>query len=178
MRQLVLFILAFTLHLSAANNQVENGLLAYGNETYDSLQVNGSAKLNGTIVTQLLQVNGSLVASNAKIGELHVNGQAALDKCTVSKKSMVSGTLSASFTTFDQELTLASDNSAFETCTLSSIRVMKSKDNISQTVLLGGSTKVTGLITFESGNGQVVAGPDCQITQASVVGGKLQKSSS
>ena len=177
MRQFILFLLACTLHLSAANNQVGNGLMAYGNETYDSLQVNGSAKLNGTVVKELLQVNGSLVASNAKIGELHVNGQAALDKCTVSKKSMVSGTIAAAFTTFDQELALASDNSTFETCRLSSIRVMKSKENNSQTIMLGGSTKVIGLITFESGTGQVIAGPDCEIKEASVIGGKLQKSS-
>jgi len=42
---------------------------------------------------------------------------------------------------------------------------------------LKGNTQVIGLITFEAGNGQVIAGPECQITQGSVIGGKLQKSS-
>ena len=179
MRCIILFLLAFNLHLSAAiNAKVENGYLTYGNETYDSLQVNGYATLHGTIVTHVLQVNGTLSASQAKFGEIHVNGQATLSNCTIDRKSLVSGSISAISTIFQQELSLASDNSVFESCTLSTLRVLKMKNNAPQTVTLDGTTHVIGLITFESGNGKVIAGPECQITQGSIIGGKLQKSPS
>jgi hypothetical protein len=94
----------------------------------------------------------------------------------VSRKSQVKGSVAATSSNFQQELDLAAHNSVFESCYLASLRILKIKDNVPQIIELKGNTRVIGLITFEAGNGQVIASPECQITQGSVIGGKLQKS--
>jgi hypothetical protein len=172
----LLALLMLTFCLSAAPNQIENGFLNYGNETVNSLQVNGYVNLNGTTITNLLQVNGSLTATQAQIGEMNVQGQASLNNCTVKNKSMVAGSLTALLSSFNDEVTLLSDNSAFDTCSIASIRVRKSQNNVPQIIELKGKSKVTGPITFESGSGQVIASPESQISPASVIGGMLKKS--
>jgi hypothetical protein len=176
MRLLTLMLLVLTLQISASEkNQVANGNLTYGKELFHSLQVNGFATLNGTTVTQRVQVNGSITATNAQIGELNVNGQATLSHCTVKNKTTITGSLTGSSTNFEDAVILTSDYSVFEACSLTSIRVHKTKDDVTQKIELKGKTKVLGLITFESGNGQVVACHECQIKAESVIGGKLIK---
>lgn len=175
MRWLVLLMLALSSQLSATKSQVANGNLTYGQEIFDTLRINGSVTLNGTMVLQKLQVNGSLNASNAQIAELHVYGQALLSHSTVKNKCTVTGTLKGSFSNFEQAIFLTSDNSVFDSCTISSIDVLKTKDHVTQTIEIKGKTKLIGLITFESGNGQVIACRDCSIKESSIVGGKLVK---
>jgi hypothetical protein len=176
MRWLVLLILAFSFQLSAsAKNQVANGNLSYGQEIFDTLQINGSVTLSGTMVLQKLQVNGSLNATNAQIGELQINGQASLSHCVVKNKCDVTGSLKASFSNFEQAIVLTSDNSSFDSCAITSIQVPKTRDHVTQTIEIKGKTTLTGLISFESGNGQVIACRDCSIKEAQVVGGKLIK---
>src|SRR5579864_9360737 len=106
MRWLSLLALVFSCHLFAAKNQVASGNLTYGQEIFDTLQINGFVALNGTIVLQKLQVNGSVTATNAQIGELQVDGQATLSHCTVKDKCTVIGSLKASFSTFEKAMTL------------------------------------------------------------------------
>jgi hypothetical protein len=176
MRLLILFMLAFSLQLfGSAKNQVANGNLTYGQEIFDSLQINGSVALNGTMVLQRLQVNGTLAATNAQIGELQIKGQAALSHCVVKDKCTVTGSLKGSFSTFEKEITLTSDSSVFDSCSIVSIHVLKTKDHVTQTIEIKGKTNLTGLISFESGNGQVIACRECAIKEANVVGGKLIK---
>jgi hypothetical protein len=169
-------MLVFSLQLFAASkNQVANGNLVYGQEIFDTLQINGFVTLNGTMVLQRLQVNGSVSATNAQIGELHVNGQAVLSHCIVKDKCTVTGSLKGAFSTFEKAITLTSDNSSFDACTIASIQVLKTKDNVTQTIDIKGKTDISGLISFESGNGQVTACRECGIKEAQVVGGKLIK---
>ncbi|HUD01987.1 MAG TPA: hypothetical protein VMR37_06645 [Rhabdochlamydiaceae bacterium] len=176
MRLLTILLLAFSLQISASSkNQVANGNLTYGKEVFNSLQVNGFVTLNGTTITQRLQVNGSVTASNAQVGELNVNGQASLSHCIVKDKSTVTGSLNGSFSTFEDAITLTSDLSVFDGCSLTSLKVLKTKDDVTQKIELKGKTKIIGLITFESGTGQVVACHECQIKPESVIGGKLIK---
>ncbi|MBS0647920.1 MAG: hypothetical protein JSS10_01690 [Verrucomicrobia bacterium] len=175
MRFLALLMATCCLYAQSANQSAE-GYLTYGNEILNSVQVNGFVTLNGTTILQQLQVNGSLSAHQAQIGEMMVNGQASLNSCTVKNKSTVIGSLSAMLSTFNNEITLTSDHSAFDGCTIASIRVSKNKNSsIPPMIELKGKTKVTGLITFESGNGQVMASPDSQISAAQIAGGTLQK---
>jgi len=174
MRLLILLMLTFSLS-AAPSNKVENGFLNYGNETLNSLQINGYVNLNGTTINNLLQVNGSLTATQAQIGEMNVQGQASLDNCTVKNKSRVAGSLSALLSTFNDEVTLASDNSVFDTCSIASIRVQKNNESTPQIIELKGKTQLMGLITFESGKGQVVASPESQISPAKVMGGTIKK---
>ena len=70
-------------------------------------------------------------------------------------------------------IVLTSDNSSFDTCTLTAIQVLKTKDNVTQTIEIRGETEVTGLISFEAGNGQVNACRQYSIKEAQVIGGKL-----
>ncbi len=176
MRFITLLILAFNLQISASpQNQVANGYLTYGKEVFKSLQINGYVTLNGTTVLELLQVNGSATATKAKLGEVQVNGQALFSHCTVKDKCTVRGSISAFSSTFENPILLTTDHSVFDSCSVMSVNVLKGKDNITQTIDLKGKTKVMGQISFESGSGQVNAGPDCQITDASVIGGKLMK---
>jgi hypothetical protein len=174
MRLLTLLVLAFSFQLSAApKDQVANGNLTYGQEVFNSLQINGFVTLTGTTILQRLQVNGNLSASNAQIGELHSNGQASLSHCQVKGKCTVTGSLKGFYTSFDQPIVLTSDNSVFDSCSITSIQVLKSKDNITQTVEIKGKTNIIGLISFESGNGQVLACRECQVKESNIVGGKL-----
>jgi hypothetical protein len=175
MRLLAFLMLTFSLS-AAPTNQVENGFLTYGNETLNSLQINGYVTLNGTTIINLLQVNGSLTATQAQIGEMNVQGQASLNNCTVKNKSMVAGSLVALLSTFNAEVTLASDNSVFDTCSIASIRVRKNNNNLPQIIELKGKTQIIGQITFESGKGQVIASPESQLSPASVIGGTIKKS--
>jgi hypothetical protein len=88
---------------------------------------------------------------------------------------MVSGSLKASFSTFEKAIALGSDNSSFDVCKIASIQVLKSKDNVTQTIELKGKTELSGLISFQAGNGQVIASKECPIKEAQVIGGKLIK---
>ena len=174
MRWLSLLALFFSFQLFAApKNQIANGNLTYGQEIFDTLQINGTATLNGTIILQRLQVNGSVSATNAQIGELQVYGQAVLSHCTVKDKCAVTGSIKGAFCDFEKAITLTSDNSSFDVCTIASIQVLKTKDHVTQTIELKGKTEITGLISFESGNGQVIASKESPIKEANVIGGKL-----
>ena len=176
MRWLIALVLAFSLPLfSAAKNQVANGNLTYGQEIFDTLQINGFVTLSGTVILQRLQVNGSVTATNAQIGELHVNGQASLSHTIVKDRCTVTGSIKGSFSTFEKVIALTSDNSSFDACKITAIQVLKTKDNVIQTIELKGKTEVAGLISFESGNGQVNASRESSIKEAQVIGGKLNK---
>lgn len=174
--KLLAFLMATCCLYAQPANQSAEGYLTYGNETLNSVQVNGFVTLNGTTILQQLQVNGSLSANQAQIGAMIVNGQASLNNCTVKNKSTVAGSISAMLSTFNDEITLDSNNSTFDACTIASIRVRKNKNNaIPPTIELKGKTKVSGMITFESGNGQVIASPDSQITSQQLTGGELKR---
>jgi hypothetical protein len=176
MRWISLLVLVFSFQLFAApKNQVASGNLTYGQEIFDTLQINGTVALNGTMILQRLQVNGSVAATNAQIAELHVNGLATLSHSTVKDKCTVTGSLKGSFTTFEKAIMLTSDHSSFDACKVSSIQVLKSKDNVKQTIDFKGKTELTGLISFESGDGQVIACKECPIKESQVIGGKLIK---
>lgn len=174
MRLLASILLVFTLHLSAApKDQAANGNLTYGQEVFNTLQVNGFVTLNGTTILQRLQVNGRLNATNVQMGALSSHGEATLSHCKVKDLCNVTGTLKAYDTTFEELVTLISNNSTFDACSIDSIDVLKTRETIPQTIELKGKTTVTGTITFDSENGQVIACKECQIAESNIVGGKL-----
>ena len=176
MRLLTLLMASFCLW-ATTGIQAADGYLNYGNEILSSLQINGYVNLNGTTITNLLQVNGSLTANQARIGEMQVFGQASLNNCIVKNKSIVTGSLNAFLSIFTNEVTLASDNSIFDSCSIASVHVRNTKNNVPQRIELKGKTMVMGLITFESGTGQVIASPDSQISAKQIAGGTLNKTS-
>lgn len=155
---------------------VSHGHSTYGTETVATVKTNGCVALNGTKVTQYLQVNGQLKAANAQIEEMHVKGQAALDRCSVSKKSAVCGSLIATLSQFADTLSVSSDKAVFNSCTLNALHIARvANQQGAQIIELRGKTKVNGPITFEAGNGEVIADPGCEIV-GDLIGGKVRKS--
>jgi len=176
MRYLTLLLLVFFLPLAASpRNETAGGNLSYGQEMFDNLKVNGFVTLNGTTIVERLQMNGRLNATNAQIGDLHANGYINLYRCTVKGQSTVKGSLSGFFSTFEQPITLTSANSVFDSCSISSIHVLQKNHATTQNIELKGDTHLTGSITFEAGNGQVIVPKESPIDESRIVGGKLIK---
>jgi len=169
------FILLFTatLIIAADNKSTACGKMSYGNDTLEDLQINGYGELNGTKITHSLQVNGYLKATNAQIGQMIVNGKVVLENSSVNQPSSVHGYLSAKDTQFLSELTIASESISLDSCSLTSLHIIKNDSWMEQTVLLEGKTKISGTITFDSKNGRVILNKDCEIKD--VIGGKVLK---
>lgn len=160
-------------HYMAKN--INHGNQTYGKETIEEIQANGFVKLDGTRVTDHLQVNGCLKAENAQIEEMQINGQATLDRCLVKQKSIICGALVATNSKFTDELSVSSERVVFNSCTLASLHILRvgGYEGV-QVVELRGKTTIDTLITFDSGNGEVIADPDTEITRG-VIGGKIRK---
>ena len=152
-----------------------HGNLIYGSETVRKVQNNGFVALNGTTVTERLQVNGRLKAEGAQITAMQVNGQTTLDKCSVSQKSTICGSLIAKLSQFSDTLSVSSEKVMFNSCTLNDLHIIQVGGyQGTQVIELRGKTKVNGSITFEAGNGEVIIDPGCEIV-GSVIGGKIRK---
>ena len=161
--------------LMATGTGVSHGNLTYGTETVTTVKNNGCVTLNGTKVTEHLQVDGQLKAVNAQIEEMHVNGQATLDRCSISKKSAVCGSLIATLSQFADTLSVSSEKVVFNSCTLNALHIARvANQQGAQIIELKGKTKVNGPITFEAGNGEVIADPGCEIV-GNLIGGKVRK---
>jgi hypothetical protein len=177
MKKILIFcfsLFATTQLIAADNSSTAMGMTSYGKETMEELTINGFGELNGTKVTLKLEVNGSLQATNADIGKMQVNGKATLENCIIRQKSTIHGFLTAKNTKFFDEITIASKKTVFDSCSLTSIHILKS-DMLSQeqVVLLSGSTKISGSITFDRGMGKVILEKGCEIKD--VVGGQIVK---
>lgn len=152
-----------------------HGNLIYGRETVGTVENNGFVSLNGTKVTEFLQVNGRLKAEDAQIEEMQVNGQATLDRCSVSQKSTICGSLVATLSQFSDTLFVSSEKVVFNSCMLNALRMIKVGGyQGTQVVELRGKTKVNGSIIFEAGNGEVIIDPGCEII-GDIIGGKVRK---
>ncbi len=161
--------------LNSTGKGVRHGTQIYGKDTVDEIQVNGFVKLEGTKVLDHLQVNGCLKAENAKIEEMQVNGQATLDHCFIKQKSVICGALVATSSQFDNELSVSSERVIFNSCVLSSLRILRVGGyQGTQAVELRGKTKINSSIIFESGNGEVIVDSDSEII-GTVIGGKIRK---
>lgn len=151
------------------------GKAYYGNESVDAIDMSGNLSLDGTKVTKRLEVDGRLEANGAEIGELRVHGLAVLDGCVVRKQSTVYGRLEATKTTFEEELSVASEHVVFSESSLQSLRMLQTghKQTV-PLVELRGKTKVNGSIVFEGGKGEVIVGSGSEVV-GEIVGGTVRK---
>lgn len=153
---------------------IKQGSQIYGKETVEKIETNGLIKLDGTTITEYLQVNGSLKAEGAQIEKMQINGQATLDNCLIKKKSVVCGFLSVINSKFRDELSVSSEKATFNSSTLTSLHILQVEGYQGvQLVELVGKTKIDGSITFDSGKGEVIADPDTEIT-GKIIGGKIR----
>lgn len=156
-------------------NNINHGSQTYGKETIEKIQANGFVKLDGTRVRDHLQVNGRLKAKDAQIEEMQINGQATLDRSLIKQKSAVCGALIATDSTFEEELSVSSERALFDSCDLTSLRILRvgGYDGL-QVVEMRGKTRIKGSITFESGKGEIITDPSVEISDR-VIGGKIRK---
>lgn len=154
---------------------INQGSQTYSKETVEEIQANGFVKLDGTRVTDHLQVNGHLKAEDTQIEEMQINGQATLNRCLVKQKSAVCGELVATNSKFADELSISSERVVFNSCALTSLHILRVEGYKGvQVVELRGKTRIGGSITFDNGNGEVIADLDTEIT-GEVIGGKIRK---
>lgn len=148
---------------------------SYGSEIIDSAHANGVLKLEGTTISGLASVNGSLHAQDAQIALLEVNGSAYLNKCIVTQKAQINGVLSGTHNRFDGELSIACETVKLQSSTAQSIMIRAVEGYSGVQILeLTAGAKVTGVITFVAGNGEIVVDEISEFS-GSVIGGKVRK---
>lgn len=170
----------FALSLIATLFSAEQPFLGagnYGTETLESVQGQGLVKLHGTLVSRDVQVTGSLIAHDAQIGALHILGEANLTGTTVKNESSVMGSLQAIRSTFEKPLTILSQKAVFTASHLEAITVQQDSGfKGKQVIELKQGSVINGPIHFESGKGEVIVFPGCQVL-GQVTGGKIVKKS-
>jgi len=150
------------------------GAVRYGSETLPSLSVCGALSLDGTHITENLQVKGSLTSKDAQINRLDVSGSVLMRDSVVLKDLNVNGSVQLLNSQVDGTLTASTNVIVLDRSTASTIIVKGAKENQKpQVIRLVNKTKVHGNITFEAGNGQVVLDEDAEVT-GQVIGGSLK----
>lgn len=169
-----LIICSFITALFSAESTIVNSG-NYGSETLESIQGIGLVRLNGTSITNSVQVTGSLIAQNAHIGTLAVSGEANLTGAVIKNGGSVMGSLQATRSTFEQPITLLMQKAVFTASRLEGITVQRdSAFKGKQVIELKQGSVINGPIHFESGKGEVVVYPGCKVL-GQVTGGQIVK---
>lgn len=177
LRSLLLALLALSLIASAfADTTKVTGSNQYGEVELETIDGTGLIKLNGT-TAQAIHLTGSLVAQGAQIGMLDIMGEANLKDSTIQNASTVMGSLQATRTTFQNSLSILSQKALFTSSRLESITVKQDMGYKGKQIIeLRQGTLINGAIHFESGKGEVIVFPGCQVL-GDVTGGKIVKKS-
>jgi len=150
----------------------------YGKVDLDALDAVGLIKLSGTSVANTLRLAGSLISQNAKIGSLDVTGEANLTETTIKDGGFVMGSLQAVRSTFQGNLTILTPKALFTASRLEGVTVRQDGSYRGKQIIeLKQGTIINGPIHFESGKGEVVVFPGCQVL-GKVTGGKIVRKSS
>lgn len=166
--------LSFIATLFAAEPKI-GGSGNYGSETVESIQGTGLVRLNGTSITNEVQVNGSLIAQNAHIGTLDIMGEANLTGTIVKNGGTIMGSLQAIRSTFEQSITILAQKAVFTASRLEGITVQQDSGfKGKQVIELKQGSVINGAVHFESGKGEVLLYPGCKIL-GQVTGGKIVK---
>ncbi|PIS02305.1 MAG: hypothetical protein COT85_05940 [Chlamydiae bacterium CG10_big_fil_rev_8_21_14_0_10_42_34] len=175
LKSLVFGLIALSLIVSAfAETTKVTGANQYGEVTLDTLDGVGLIKLNATTV-ETINLTGSLITQDAQIGTLNVIGEANLKGTTIQNAGSVMGSLQATRSTFQNTLTILSQKALFTTSTLEAITVKRDSGYKGKQILeLRHHTIINGPIHFESGKGEVIVHPTCQVL-GEVTGGKVIK---
>lgn len=174
LRTLIFSLLALT--TLVAEDVKVSGSSQYGEVTLDNVDGFGLVKLNGTTVSTV-HLTGSLITQYAAIGTLNIIGEANLKDSTVEKGGVILGSLQAVRTTFKGPITIHSQKALFTASKLEGITVqVESGFKGKQIIELKQGTIINGPIHFDSGRGEVIIFPGCQVL-GTVTGGKIVKKS-
>ena len=158
------------------------GTVDIGSETYPTLSLNGSARLEGTTVEDKLTVNGDLRANKTSLGSAVIHGSGIIDHSTVRgdlsvqgtidvknsqlRSAHIQGTTKLRNTAVSHHLAVTGEKVSLVNSTVQSLLVRAldgSQKDGEQVVKLKGSTEIQGDITFEGGHGIIVLGPRAKI---------------
>jgi hypothetical protein len=176
LRPLLLALLALSLIASAltADTMRVTGANQYGQVELEAIDGTGLIKLNGT-TAQEIHLTGSLIAQDAQIGMLDIIGEANLKDSTIQNAASVMGSLQTTRTTFQNSLSILSQKALFTSSRLEAITVKKDTGYKGKQIIeLRQGTLINGSIHFESGKGEVIVFPGCQVL-GDVTGGKIVK---
>lgn len=170
-------LIALVFHLLAAPVLKVETQNQYGAVNIEALDAVGLIRLNGTTVTNQARITGSLISQNATIGSIDIIGEANLTGTQVKNGGYVMGSLQAVRSTFEKSITILSQKALFTASKLEGITIKQDGSyKGKQIVELKQGTIINGPIHFESGKGEVIVFPGCQVL-GSVTGGKIVKKS-
>jgi hypothetical protein len=138
--------------------------------TSNALSANGPVIMEGTTVLGSTNINGTLNADHSVFNALQVNGTVVLKNSIVQGKTQINGTLFARKSWFNQLLTLASNSVVFEDTQSVGIAFLSTSSS-PKIMVLAGSSRVNGNISFKDKDGIVCMSQTAQIV-GSIIGGQ------
>lgn len=158
------------------NASTINGYAQISNKTFDSLSINGTAELTNITIYKKLQVRGRLDGTTIVVeGGLDINGSAELHDVKIKGITVSSGFLEATKSIFN-DIFIATKIMQLCDCLVQSIIVKPNSTGCGQDtvqIVELTNTIVNGSITFENGNGRVIAKKDSKVI-GKIVGGVLE----
>lgn len=141
--------------------------------TFQKLEISGKASVNGPVKGDegkfdQLVIRGPFEAKNIKGRTLDTWGPVSLTDANITGNVKITGPLKAKRSQF-KDIAVAG-SSSLEDVSVDNITFNKDK-----TLTLSGKTIVSGNITFESGNGEVIVKGDNVIIKGQIKGGELKK---
>lgn len=169
-----------TVHGAANMQNVRaQSLLVLGSLDFKNLDVFKTAEVIGNLKSSgegrfgILKVTGETSLRNSIMNSLQVIGPLNAAYITVKGNTIVVGSLTAGSSQFDN-ITVTANKISLNDVKVTNIYIKKSPNEKEQIVDLAGSTLVGGNITFEEGDGIVIARPGVSII-GEVKGGRLTK---
>ncbi len=148
---------------SLSNQNIQHGLSVHGPLDIENSSVNGLVHVYGPFSTHRssftrIEVSGPINASDVRFDSLDIDGMAKLQRVNASGLISIRGYLDADDSRLRDIVAYSSEMLLHDT---DADRIVIKEQNSSkrQIVRLTGRTRV-GSIVFESGNGEVIAGPD------------------
>ena len=146
------------------------GNMNCGAGNVESLEVNGSANLNGTNVLGDTLINGLLIAEDSNFNGVDINGNAEFIQCSINQDAQIKGVLKASSSKFNASVGVYSSAiRLINTLVNGDIHVYHTNPS-KQVVYLDNFSRVSGNIVFDDGNGEVVLRGDSKV-EGKIVGG-------
>lgn len=146
----------------------------YGKTSIESLDLLGTAKLNGTTV-QTLKITGNLIARSALLKKVGAVGNVQFEDTVVEDAIQITGSLQATGSEFRKTLLFIGQKALFSDCKLCGITVQRDGTfKAKQVIELKEGTTVSGDIVFENGEGVVFLYPRARVL-GSVSGGRIAR---
>lgn len=126
------------------------------NETRTSMEVSGIVKAKNSTISDHMDITGSLDGTGLTIGKLKIVGTCILRNTKVNGKTEITGWLKASHTTFNNDVTLRTNQVYAEHSLFQKNLAVLPSSNAKQQILTLKDTTVQGKVTFSSHAGEII----------------------